>query len=150
MKAKEVKYYNSDEALVREKLMVRRIIDGKETIEEADFSCLAKNIEELYFLALQGKRISTDILRIWRKTNQFYDILELFRSGKNYDECIQQIRTEFNTSKEIAEYIADMRFEQLTRIQTHNLIKAQQYYEKAVTCLKPLIDMNLDPNDLVI
>ncbi len=59
MKPKEVKYYNFDGSLVREKLMVRRIVDGKETIEEADFHCLAGNIEELYFLAMRGKRISS-------------------------------------------------------------------------------------------
>ena len=76
MKPKETKYYNSDETLVREKLMARRIVEGKETIEEVDYSCLAKNIEQLYYLALQGKRISTGLLRIW-KTNRFSDILAL-------------------------------------------------------------------------
>ena len=64
MKPKEVKYYDSDGSLVREKLMVRRIVDGKETIEEADFHCLAGNIEELYFLAMRGKRISSGLVKI--------------------------------------------------------------------------------------
>lgn len=143
MKPKEVKYYNSDETLVREKLMVRRIVEGKETIEEVDYFCLAKNIEQLYYLALQGKRISTGLLRIW-KTNRISDILARFRSAEDYNECIKQICAEFNTSKEIAEFIADMRLSQLTRINSDDLVKSQQFYEKAVECLKPLMEMQRD------
>lgn len=140
MKTKETKYYDSDETLVREKLMVRRIVDGKETIKEAEYPCLAKNIEELYFLAMQGKRISAGLVKIW-KTNRISDIIACFHSGKDYDECLQQIRTEFNISKEIAEFLADMSLAQLTRIQFDNLVESQRYYDKAVACLKPLVEM---------
>lgn len=140
MKIKETKYYDSGGSLVREKLMVRRIVEGKETIEEADFHCLAGNIEELYFLAMRGKRISSGLMKIW-KTNRIDDIIAYIRSAKDCEECIQKICAEFDTSKEIAESIVDMTLSQITGIELNNLIESQHYYEKAVECLKPLMDM---------
>lgn len=139
MKTKEVKYYDSDGSLVREKLMIRRIVDGKETIEEADHSCLANNIEELYFLALQGKRLTTGLLKIW-KENRTEDIIEYIRTAKGRKECIQKISAEFKVSAEISESVVDMTLTQITGIELCTLIESKAYFEKAVLCLKPLID----------
>lgn len=139
MKTKEVKYYDYDGSLVREKLMIRRIVDGKETIEEADHSCLANNIEELYFLALQGKRLTTGLLKIW-KENRTEDIIEYIRTAKDRKECIQKISAEFKVSAEISESVVDMTLTQITGIELCTLIESKAYFEKAVLCLKPLID----------
>lgn len=143
MKPKEVKYYNFDGSLVREKLMVRRIVDGKETIEEADYSCLANNIEELYFLALQGKRLSAGLLKIW-KENRIDDIIAYIRTAKDRKECIQKISAEFDVTEEISESIVDMSLRQIAGIEIDALVESQKYYEKAVSCLKPLRDMQRD------
>lgn len=52
MKTKEVKYYDSDCSLVREKLMARRIVEGKETIEEADYSFFGKKHRRIVFFGI--------------------------------------------------------------------------------------------------
>lgn len=137
MKTKEVKYYNSDCSLVREKLMVRRIVEGKETIEEADFTCLARNIEELYFLALQGRRLSAGLLKIW-KENRIDDIIAYIRTAKDRKECIQKISTEFNVTEEISESVVDMTLTQIAGIELDVLVESQKYFDKAVSCLKTL------------
>lgn len=139
MKTKEVKYYDSDCSLVREKLMIRRIVNSKETIEEADFHCLANNIEELYFLALRGKRISSGLLKIW-KTNRIDDVIKYIRYATDRNECIQKISAEFKVSAEISESVVDMTLTQISGIELCSLIESKAYYEKAVLCLKPLID----------
>lgn len=92
--------------------MVRRIVDGKETIEEADYSCLARKIEELYFFALQGRRLSAGLLKIW-KENRIDDIIAYIRTAKDRKECIQKISSEFNVTEEISESVVDMTLTQL-------------------------------------
>lgn len=143
MKTKEVKYHDSDGSLIREKLMVRRIVDSKETIEEADYSCLARNIEEMYFLALQGRRLSTGLLKIW-KENRVDDIIAYIRTAKDRKECIQKISTEFNVTEEVSESVVDMTLTQIVGIELDALVESQKYFEKAVSCLKPLRDMQQD------
>ncbi len=143
MKTKEVKYYDSDGSLIREKLMIRKIVGGEETIEEADYSCLARNIEELYFLALQGRRLSAGLLKIW-KENRIDDIIAYIRTAKDRKECIQKISSEFNVTEEISESVVDMTLTQLVGIELDALVESQKYFEKAVSCLKTLRDMQQD------
>lgn len=86
MKKKEVKYLG-DEGVVREKLMIRRIECGNETIVEADYSCIAANIEELYFLAEQGRRFSVGLLKVWKK-NSVDDIIKYIRNAHSTEALI--------------------------------------------------------------
>lgn len=58
-----------------------------------------------------------------------------------YYECIQKISAEFfKVSAEISESVVDMTLTQIAGIELCSLIESKAYFEKAVLCLKPLID----------
>lgn len=95
------------------------------------------------FFALQGRRLSAGLLKIW-KENRIDDIIAYIRTAKDRKECIQKISTEFNVTEEISESIVDMSLRQIAGIEIDALVESQKYYEKAVSCLKPLRDMQRD------
>ena len=49
-------YYDEDNNLVKEKLMVMRQVSGTVSIEEANYSNLSSNISELYQWSKRGKQ----------------------------------------------------------------------------------------------
>ena len=140
MKKKEVKYLG-DEGVVREKLMIRRIECGNETIVEADYSCIAANIEELYFLAEQGRRFSVGLLKVW-KENSVDDIIKFIRNAHSTEALIDTFCKEFRITKDVAEYLANMRLSEITGIRIEDFPHRVEYFTKAAKNLKELLELD--------
>lgn len=92
---------------------------------------------------MQGRRLSAGLLKIW-KENRIDDIIAYIRTAKDRKECIQKISTEFNVTEEISESVVDMTLTQIAGIELDVLVESQKYFEKAVSCLKTLRDMERD------
>ena len=82
-------------------------------------------------------------MKIW-KENRIDDIIAYIRIAKDRKECIQKISTEFNVTEEISESVVDMTLTQIAGIELDVLVESQKYFDKAVSCLKTLRDMERD------
>lgn len=139
MSKKEVIYYNEDGQRVVEKLMTMSKVNGKVSIEEADYNALSTNMKEIFHWAVQGKEIYDGWVKVFESENAYEDLLSIIRRAKSPKECISSIVEKYNISEVSAEALVDLSLPQLTDTTIENIKECQDYYSLAVEQLKPLM-----------
>lgn len=76
-----ISYYDEDNNLIVEKLMVMRQVCGKVSIEEAAYSTLSSNVSELYQWAKQGMAIYKDWIKFFSNYNALEEVIRIIRNA---------------------------------------------------------------------
>lgn len=95
MKKKEFIYHNTDGKMAKEKLMLMFNENGHVRIDEADYTALYKNIEELYYWALLGKEIYEEWIKVIQTDNAVSTLLQMLRQANTIEDFIDET-TEIN------------------------------------------------------
>lgn len=138
MKKKEVTYYNENGEKVVEKLMVMRTESGDVRIEEADYSSMHRNIEEIYHWAKQSEEIYQDWIKIFDTEDPIEDVILINRKSCTLEACIESLQKKFQIRKTAAVALVNMPLSQLTDMRLENLKDCLAYYSLAVKQLEPL------------
>ena len=138
MKKKEETYYNENGEKVVEKLMVMRTESGDVRIEEADYSSMHRNIEEIYHWAKQGEEIYQDWIKIFDTEDPIEDVILINMKSCTLEACIESLQKKFQIRKTAAVALVNMPLSQLTDMRLENLKDCLAYYSLAVKQLEPL------------
>ncbi len=140
MKKKEVVYINENGNQVTEKLMVMCTEEGCVTIEEADFSAMYRNVEEIYHWAKQGKEIYEDWSKVFDCENPIEDIILINRQANTLSASIDALKSKYNIHQSAAEALVNMSLSELTGLDIEEIQEKLKYYSLAEHQLKTLID----------
>lgn len=141
MEKKEVVYINENGNQVTEKMMVMCTEEGCVTIEEANYSAIYRNVEEIYHWAKQGKEIYEDWSKVFDNENAVEDIIEISRQAKTISECIDALKNKYNIRQSAAEALVNMYLSQLSGLDINEIQEKLRYYSLAEQQLKTLIDL---------
>ena len=132
-------YYDEDNNLVKEKLMVMRQVSGTVSIEEANYSNLSSNISELYQWSKLGKAIYKGWIKILSSDNALEDICSIIRNAKSPLDCQNSISSKYGVSQMSAEALVNISLSQLTSLSLDESTKMYEYYSLAEKQLKALL-----------
>lgn len=132
-------YYDEDNNLVKEKLMVMRQVSGTVSVEEANYSNLSSNISELYQWSKQGKAIYKGWIKIFSNDNALEDICSIIRNAKSPLDCQNSISSKYGVSQMSAEALVNISLSQLTSLSLDESTKMYEYYSLAEKQLKALL-----------
>lgn len=141
MEKKEVTYCNVNGNQVVEKLMIMCTECGNVRIEEADFSSMHRNIEEIYHWAKQGEEIYEDWVKVFNAENPIEDIIVINRKSRTLKACMESLQEKYQIRKTAAEALVNMPLSQLSEMNLEDIKGSLAYYSLAVKQLKPLLDL---------
>ena len=139
MKEKEIIYHNTDGKMAKEKLMLMFNENGHVRIDEADYTALYKNIEELYHWALQGKGIYEEWIKVIQTDNAINTLLQMLRQANTIEDFINETTEIYKISTVSAEALANLSLSELTGLTLDVIIQSLKYYSIAVEQLGTLI-----------
>ena len=139
MKKKEIIYHNTDGKMAKEKLMLMFNENGHVRIDEADYTALYKNIEELYHWALQGKEIYEEWIKVFQTDNAINTLLQMLRQANTIEDFINETTEIYKISTVSAEALANLSLSELTELTLDVIIQSLKYYSIAVEQLGTLI-----------
>lgn len=139
MKQKEIIYHNTDGKMAKEKLMLMFNENGHVRIDEADYTALYKNIEELYHWALQGKEIYEEWIKVIQTDNAINTLLQMLRQANTIEDFINETTEIYKISTVSAEALANLSLSELTGLTLDVITKSLKYYSIAVEQLGTLI-----------
>lgn len=139
MKKKEIIYHNTDGKMAKEKLMLMFNENGHVRIDEADYTALYKNIEELYHWALQGKEIYEEWIKVIQTDNAINTLLQMLRQANTIEDFINETTEIYKISTVSAEALANLSLSELTGLTLDVIIQSLKYYSIAVEQLGTLI-----------
>ena len=139
MKKKEFIYHNTDGKMAKEKLMLMFNKNGHVRIDEADYTALYKNIEELYHWALQGKEIYEEWIKVIQTDNAINTLLQMLRQANTIEDFINETTEIYKISNVSAEALANLSLSELTGLTLDVIIQSLKYYSIAVEQLGTLI-----------
>ena len=139
MKQKEIIYHNTDGKMAKEKLMLMFNENGHVRIDEADYTALYKNIEELYHWALQGKEIYEEWIKVFQTDNAINTLLQMLRQANTIEDFINETTEIYKISNVSAEALANLSLSELTGLTLDVIIQSLKYYSIAVEQLGTLI-----------
>ena len=139
MKKKEIIYHNTDGKMAKEKLMLMFNENGHVRIDEADYTALYKNIEELYHWALQGKEIYEEWIKVIQTDNAINTLLQMLRQANTIEDFINKTTEIYKISTVSAEALANLSLSELTGLTLDVIIQSLKYYSIAVEQLDTLI-----------
>ncbi len=139
MDKKEVIFYNENGDKVVEKLMIMSTECGNVSIEEAEFSALHRNIEEIYHWAKQGEEIYQDLVKVFDTENPIDDVIMINRQSRTLEACIESLQDKYQVRRTTAETLVNMPLSELTDMSLDNIKDSLAYYSLAVKQLRPLI-----------
>ena len=139
MKKKEFIYHNTDGKMAKEKLMLMFNENGHVRIDEADYTALYKNIEELYHWALQGKEIYEEWIKVIQTDNAINTLLQMLRQANTIEDFINKTTEIYKISTVSAEALANLSLSELTGLTLDVIIQSLKYYSIAVEQLGTLI-----------
>ena len=139
MKQKEIIYHNIDGKMAKEKLMLMFNENGHIRIDEADYTALYKNIEELYHWALQGKEIYEEWIKVIQTDNAINTLLQMLRQANTIEDFINETTEIYKISNVSAEALANLSLSELTGLTLDVIIQSLKYYSIAVEQLGTLI-----------
>ena len=139
MKKKEFIYHNTDGKMAKEKLMLMFNENGHVRIDEADYTALYKNIEELYHWALQGKEIYEEWIKVIQTDNAINTLLQMLRQANTIEDFINETTEIYKISNVSAEALANLSLSELTGLTLDVIINSLKYYSLAVEHLGTLI-----------
>ena len=143
MDKKEVIFYNENGDKVVEKLMIMSTECGNVSIEEAEFSALHRNIEEIYHWAKQGEEIYEDWVKVFETKAAIDDIIVINRRAQTLNDCIEKIQEKYNIRHSSAEALANLSLSALADVSLESIKERFVYYSFAVKQLKPLVNLHL-------
>lgn len=136
MKKKEIIYHNTDDKMVKEKLMLMFNENGHVRIDEADYT---ENIEELYYWALLGKEIYEEWIKVIQTDNAVSTLLQMLRQANTIEDFIDETTEIYKISNVSAEALANLSLPELTELTVDVIINGFKYYSLAVEQLGALI-----------
>ena len=139
MKNEEFIYHNIEGKIVKEKLMLMFNDNGHIHIDEADYTALYKNIEELYHWALYGKEIYEEWMKIIKTDNAINTLLQMLRQANTIEDFIDETTEIYKISNVSAEALANLSLPELTELTVDVIINGFKYYSLAVEQLGALI-----------
>ena len=139
MKKKEIIYHNTDGKMAKEKLMLMFNENGHVRIDEADYTALYKNIEELYHWALQGKEIYEEWIKVFQTDNAINTLLQMLRQANTIEDFINETTEIYKISNVSAEALANLSLSELTGLTVDVIINSLKYYSLAVEQMGALI-----------
>lgn len=139
MKKKEFIYHNTDGKMAKEKLMLMFNENGHVRIDEADYTALYKNIEELYHWALQGKEIYEEWIKVIQTDNAINTLLQMLRQANTIEDFINKTTEIYKISTVSAEALANLSLSELTGLTLDVITQSLKYYSIAVEQLGTLI-----------
>ena len=139
MKKKEFIYHNTDGKMAKEKLMLMFNENGHVRIDEADYTALYKNIEELYHWALQGKEIYEEWIKVIQTDNAINTLLQMLRQANTIEDFINETTEIYKISTVSAEALANLSLSELTGLTLDVITQSLKYYSIAVEQLGTLI-----------
>ena len=139
MKKKEFIYHNTDGKIAKEKLMLMFNENGHVRIDEADYTALYKNIEELYYWALLGKEIYEEWIKVIQTDNAVSTLLQMLRQANTIEDFIDETTEIYKISNVSAEALANLSLPELTELTVDVIINGFKYYSLAVEQLGALI-----------
>ena len=139
MKKKEFIYHNTDGKMAKEKLMLMFNENGHVRIDEADYTALYKNIEELYYWALLGKEIYEEWIKVIQTDNAVSTLLQMLRQANTIEDFIDETTEIYKISNVSAEALANLSLSELTGLTLDVIIQSLKYYSIAVEQLGTLI-----------
>ena len=139
MKKKEFIYHNTDGKMAQEKLMLMFNENGHVRIDEADYTALYKNIEELYHWALQGKEIYEEWIKVIQTDNAINTLLQMLRQANTIEDFINKTTEIYKISTVSAEALANLSLSELTGLTLDVITQSLKYYSIAVEQLGTLI-----------
>ena len=139
MKKKDIIYHNTNGKMAKEKLMLMFNDNGHVRIDEADYTALYKNIEELYHWALQGKEIYEEWIKVIQTDNAINTLLQMLRQANTIEDFINETTEIYKISTVSAEALANLSLSELTGLTLDVIIQSLKYYSIAVEHLGALI-----------
>lgn len=139
MKNEEFIYHNIEGKIVKEKLMLMFNDNGHIHIDEADYTALYKNIEELYHWALYGKEIYEEWMKIIKTDNAINTLLQMLRQANTIEDFIYETTEIYKISNVSAEALANLSLSELTELTVGVIQLRFKYYSLAVEQLGALI-----------
>lgn len=134
-----ISYYDEDNNLVVEKLMVMRRVCGTVSIEEAAYSTLSSNVSELYQWAKQGRAIYKDWIKVFSNYNALEEVIRIIRNASTPLDGQNTIVSNYGVSKMSAEALVNTPLSQLVCLNLDKVKKMYAYYSLAEKQLKPLL-----------
>ena len=125
--------------MAKEKLMLMFNENGHIRIDEADYTALYKNIEELYHWALQGKEIYEEWIKVIQTDNAINTLLQMLRQANTIEDFINETTEIYKISNVSAEALANLSLSELTGLTLDVIIQSLKYYSIAVEQLGTLI-----------
>ena len=139
MKKEEFICHNTEGKIVNKKLMLMFNKNGHVRIDEADYTALYKNIEELYHWALQGKEIYEEWIKVIQTDNAINTLLQMLRQANTIEDFINETTEIYKISNVSAEALANLSLSELTGLTLDVIIQSLKYYSIAVEHLGALI-----------
>lgn len=139
MKNEEFIYHNIEGKIVKEKLMLMFNDNGHIHIDEADYTALYKNIEELYHWALYGKEIYEEWMKIIKTDNAINTLLQMLRQANTIEDFIYETTEIYKISNVSAEALANLSLSEFTELTVGVIQLRFKYYSLAVEQLGALI-----------
>ncbi len=139
MKNEEFIYHNIEGKIVKEKLMLMFNDNGHIHIDEADYTALYINIEELYLWALYGKEIYEEWMKIIKTDNAINTLLQMLRQANTIEDFIYETTEIYKISNVSAEALANLSLSELTELTVGVIQLRFKYYSLAVEQLGALI-----------
>lgn len=115
---------------------------GNVRIEEADFSDLHRNVEEIFHWTKQGEKLYEDWTKVFESETAIDDIIVINRKTQTLNNCIEKLQEKYNIRHFSAEALVNLSLSTLIDVSLEYIKERFAYYSSAVQQLNPLVNLH--------